>query len=208
MPIPTSLDVALAADGCKHRVSLMTYLATWNRAPRNIETLLSTDRRHFQKSKFSTSAYEYRPYEPSDERHSIRMRLYPSSHKVLITGVRSLRECIDACDALSLCVGDMEFDPPECQLININIALPFSLKHIVDVVINHVSNPAVRFVERQESHPAIIVHVDTSERIRKVLVYPKSGKVSLHVSSFDEAHRIWNIMKPSLVESRGFPIQL
>ncbi|MGA1563840.1 MAG: hypothetical protein ACO35C_04385 [Pontimonas sp.] len=194
-----SLEQRLVADGCNHRVSMMTYLVQWTRAPCNLGTILAFDRDHFKKSKFTSSAYEFRPFSSSDARRSIRMRLYPSSHKVLVTGVTAQEDCSAACDALSRCLGDLEFDPPECQLININIALPHSLGDI-----RH--SPGIRFVERQEGHPAVIVHVATSRRIRKVLVYPKSGKISLHVASFDEATEIWDILQPSL--TRGFPIQL
>lgn len=184
-----------------YHVSTATFLATWSRAPPNLDVIMSMDTNHFSTSTFCSTAYEFRPYpDPRDPRHSIRCRIY-TSQKVLITGCRHETDAKDALDRLSTVTGGMDIDRLECQLININITLPWTVN---SNIINALQRDTrVRLVEEQDHRPSIIIHIQVhTNTIRKVLLY-KTGKVSLHVSNWRDAEYVWTILEPALESSRG-----
>jgi TATA-box binding protein (TBP) (component of TFIID and TFIIIB) len=194
--VKASLERRLAHTGARHHVSTMTFIARWSRAPPNLQTLMETDSGHFTRSRFCPTAWEYRVPESTT-----RCRVYPT-HKVLITGCRSHEHCIDALESLSTCLGGMEFQSPECHLININISLPWTLNSATTVCLQ--ATQQVLMIEHQERRPATIVHIDTGDTIKKVLLYQRTGKLSMHVASWTEADTIWTLLSPVLHACEGF----
>jgi TATA-box binding protein (TBP) (component of TFIID and TFIIIB) len=194
--VKASLEHRLSHAGARHHVSTMTFLARWSRAPHNLQTLMETDAVHFTKSRFCPTAFEYRVPESRT-----RCRIYPTQ-KVLITGCRSDAHCLDALESLSTCLGGMEFQSPECHLININIDLPWTLNSATIACLHAIQQ--VLMIEPQERRPATIVHIDTGDAIKKVLLYQRTGKISMHVASWTEANTIWTLLSPALHACQGF----
>ena len=180
-----------------YHVSTATFMAEWQRAPPNISLLMQMDTSNFSRSSFCRTAFEYRPFR--DHRYSVRCRIYPSK-KVLITGCVSEARCKEALEQLSHTLGGMEFYPIQCHLININIDIPWTFNSSIYTEL--ARDPHIRLVEQQEGRPATIVHVDIHHSIRKVLMY-KSGKISIHVSNWRDAERLWDIIEPSIIKSKG-----
>lgn len=196
MNVKTSLEHRLSHVGARHHVSTMTFTARWSRAPPNIQTIMETDSGHFTRSRFCPTAFEYRVPDSTT-----RCRIYPTQ-KVLITGCRSDDQCIDALDTLSTCLGGVDFEPPECHLINLNIDLPWTLNSATIACLE--ATQQILLVEHQERRPATILHIDTGDTIKKVLMYQRTGKVSMHVASWTEADTIWTILCPVLHACQGF----
>jgi len=196
LKVKTSLEERLSQTGIRHHVSTMTFIARWSRAPPNLQTLLETDSAHFTRSKFCSTAFEYRVPDTTT-----RCRVYPTQ-KVLITGCRSDDQCIEALDTLSTCLGGISFQPPECHLINLNIDLPWTLTSATTSCLEAIQQ--VLLIEHQERRPATIVHVDTGDTVKKVLLYQRTGKLSMHVASWTEADTLWTILAPVLHTCRGF----
>jgi hypothetical protein len=180
-----------------YHVSTATFIAEWQRAPPNVALLMEMDTANFTRSSFCRTAFEYRPFH--DHRSSVRLRIYPSK-KVLITGCVTDECCHEALERLSTVLGDVQFYPIQCHLININIDLPWTFNSTIYTHLSH--HPKVRLVETQEGRPATIVHIALENSIRKVLMY-KSGKISIHVPNWKDAERLWDILEPSLVQSKG-----
>lgn len=181
----------------KTHVSTMTYTSQLTRYPANIETVIALDVT-FRKSTFGTTAYECRPL---PTRPQARCRLYITTKRVLITGVVSIDECLQCLWRLARILGDCDFEQPECRLININIDLAWTLNRWIIDTLQHINN--IRYIERQESHPATIVHCSLGEgTLRKAMIYG-SGKASFHVESYREAESLWKILEPAFKECRG-----
>lgn len=191
-----SLERRLSNAGARHHVSTMTFMARWSRAPPNLQTIMETDAAHFTRSRFCRTAFEFRVPESTT-----RCRVYPTQ-KVLITGCRSDDQCIDALDTLSMCLGGVDFEPPECHLINLNIELPWTLNSATIACLE--ATRQVLLIEHQERRPGTIIHIDTGDTIKKVLLYQRTGKLSMHVASWAEADTIWTILCPVLHACQGF----
>lgn len=184
-----------------YHVSTATFIATWSRAPPNLHMIMSMDTNHFSKSTFCPTAYEFRPFPDSrDSRYAVRCRIY-ASQKILITGCHDETIPKDALERLSDVVGGMDIESVECQLININISLPWTVNSNIVNELEH--DTRIRLVEQQEHRPSIIIHINVHcNTVRKVLLY-KTGKLSLHVSNWQDAEYVWSILEPALESSRG-----
>jgi len=176
-------------------ISTMTWVAQWERAPPNLQTILETDTAYFKRSTFCSTAFEFHT------QSAIRCRIYPSSHKVVVTGCRTEHQCIETLDRLQQAFGGCDWIDRRCHLININIDLPWTLNRYTAASLE--TRDGVRLVEVTEGRPATIVHIDTGSRIKKALVYQSSGKVSLHTSSWKESIALWNVLWPALHQCRG-----
>jgi len=183
-------------------VSTSTWTSEWLGAPPNIEVLIKEDPKTFIESRFCYGAYEFKPFAG----RSINCRIYLTSKKIHLTGCKDQDEVQRSLDLLSMACGGMTIRPPTCKLVNINICLPFSLNSQTVEIMKHTEG--VRLVEYKEGHPALIIHICLGEGIyKKALLYPSSGKLSIHASNYDEALLMWSILSPPLLECRGIDRQ-
>jgi len=181
-----------------YHISTMTWVARWEHASPNLQIILETDTVYFKRSKFCSSAFEF---EPRPMPHKIRCRVYPSHHKVVVTGCRTEQECSEALHHLQNAFGGCNWIDRRCHLININIDLPWTLNRQTTTSLE--ARDRVRMVEEIEGHPATIVHIDTGSSIKKALLYQSSGKISFHTSSWSDIITLWNVLWPVLHHCRG-----
>lgn len=192
-----ALERAFDRLGARYRVSTATYHATYCGAPPNVQILLEQDPL-FQTSCFCSSAYDVVP-----QRNTCVARIYPAAAKIVVFGCKSRNDCVRVLDTLREALGTLHVLDIRCILMNINIDLPYTLNNHMPDALEKV--PQVTLVEQQERHPATIVHINLhGQYTKKALVYPKSGKVSLHTSSWRDSRWMWAIMHEALQESRGF----
>jgi len=181
------------------RLSTATYHVKYAADP-NIGVILSLDHHSFTPSTFCSSAYEWNHLESDTSR---RLRIYPTANKIMVMGCKSLQECKDTLVKLRHVLGTLHILNIQCILLNLNLNLPWTMNRHVDTILSEV--PEVVLVEARERQPCLVVHVRLhNSYIKKALLYPRTGKASLHTSSWEDTEIMWSLLWPALQQCRGF----
>jgi TATA-box binding protein (TBP) (component of TFIID and TFIIIB) len=142
------------------------------------------------KSTFTTNTLDVIPF-PCN-RPSLHIRAFCTKGKLLVTGCKSIIECVAALDDICSAL-DAEFTFPECRLINANCALPRRVS-LSGVMGSLGENPWVTFIDKPERQHRVLV---TFSNATKGLVYA-SGKFSVHGKCLDSIYMTIKSIEPVL----------
>ena len=177
------------------RLSTSTYHVDFQGDP-NVEHILRHDTTSFTTSAFCSSAYEWR------SQMSLRVRIYPTSRKIMVMGCKSFDDCIESLEELRCVLGTLHILNIRCILLNLNLNLPWTVNRHIESELSQMRE--ISFVDMQERHPCMIVHIVLRRLyVKKALLYPKAGKISLHTSSWEDAKRMWELLWPPLRQCKG-----
>ena len=142
------------------------------------------------KSTFTTNTVDVVPF-PCN-RPSLHIRIFCTKGKLLVTGCKSIIECVVALDDICSAL-EVEFTFPECRLINANCALQrrVSLSGVMDAL---GENPWVTFIDKPERQHRVLI---TFSNGTKGLVYA-SGKFSVHGKCLDSIYTTIKSIEPVL----------
>lgn len=124
---------------------------------------------------------------------SVHVRIFCSKGKALITGCKSIVECVaaldDLCSATGMCNVDFTF--PSCRLINANCSIghPISLTRLITRL---STNPAVTFVDKPERQHRVVATISNGTKCQ----FYASGKFSVHGKCIDQVYTTINALEP------------